>query len=677
MAAPALYGSEFLVNVSTDAGQDSPAVAGLANGNFVAVWESNAAGNNDAFARVYHADGTPLTGEIALNVSTAGNQGRPVVAALTDGRFVVAWRDDASGNFDIKARIFNGDGTPAGDEFRVNDIYISNNQQEPAIAALTGGGFVISWTSSIFGDDDIRARAFNADGSAQGSEFGPIADTANESQSAVTGLSNGNYVIVWTDATSVAGDTSGTHIEASIFSGNGSTAGLPQNVVVYTSGTSGDQTEPSVVGLSDGNFLVSWTTPVGAFDVGGGGFNASGSQFSGHIFANGVAAESQSSLAALPDGQFVVTWTDRAAEGIDSSGMHIGARRFEGVAFVGDDEFVANTRSIGDQHESAVAALGDGRFLVVWTNGGATPGAPDTTPNAVYAQIFDPRTVAVSLVGVGILNNEWVGTGFADAMDGAAGNDLIAAAAGNDSLYGGTGDDTLDGGTGDDTFTGGVDNDTYVVDSTGDVMIEAADAGIDTVLAAVTRTLDANIENLTLTGAAAANGTGNELANVMVGNAAQNSLKGAGGRDKLQGAEGRDTLVGGKGNDKLNGGIGQDILTGGAGKDRFDFDAVSETGKTVSKRDIIKDFLHATDKVDLSTIDANGSAANDGKFKFVASEGAAFTGVRGQLIWDQQNNSGSANDRTIVSGDINGDRKADFSIELTGLKALTAGDFVL
>jgi Ca2+-binding RTX toxin-like protein len=677
MATPALYGSEFLVNVSTDGGQDSPAVAGLANGNFVAVWESNAGGTNDTFARVYHANGTPLTGEIMVNASTAGNQGRPVVAALTDGRFVVAWRDDVGGDFDIKARIFNGDGSPAGNEFQVNNLFVANDQQEPAIAALAAGGFVISWTSALFGDNDIRARAFNADGSAQGNEFGPIADFANESQSTVSGLDNGNYIIAWTDATSVTGDSSGTHIEAAIFSGNGAPVG--SNFLVNTAGTPGDQTDASVIQLSDGKIVVTWTTPVGGdFDLYGVSFNAGDSPGAANGFAALVSAdETQSSVAALPNGRFAISWSDTDTVGSDSSGTHASGSLFTSGFVPLTSEFVTNSRTIGNQFEPSTAALSDGRFLTVWSNGGATPGAPDSTPNAVYAQIFDPRTEAVNLVGVGTLNNEWVGTGFADAMDGAAGNDWIASAGGNDSLYGGTGNDTLDGGIGADSSTGGAGNDVYFVDSTADVTIEAADAGIDTVLSAVTRTLDANLERLSLTGLAAVNGVGNQLANLVVGNSAGNSLKGAGGDDKLRGAEGRDTLVGGKGNDKLIGGTGKDILMGSAGRDRFDFDVASETGKTATKRDVITDFAHGTDKIDLSTIDANGSVAGNGKFKFVTSEGAAFTGVRGQLIWDQKNNSGSANDMTIVSGDINGDRKADFSIELSGLKTLTAGDFIL
>ena len=109
----ALFVSEFLVNVTTSAGEDLPSVAALANGNFVVAWEDNAAGTNDGKFRVYHADGTSLTGELPLNTSLAGNQGRPVVAALANGDFAVAWRDDAGGDFDVKGRIYHADGASA------------------------------------------------------------------------------------------------------------------------------------------------------------------------------------------------------------------------------------------------------------------------------------------------------------------------------------------------------------------------------------------------------------------------------------------------------------------------------------------------------------------------------------------------------------------------------------
>jgi Ca2+-binding RTX toxin-like protein len=92
-------------------------------------------------------------------------------------------------------------------------------------------------------------------------------------------------------------------------------------------------------------------------------------------------------------------------------------------------------------------------------------------------------------------------------------------------------------------MSGGLGNDTYVVDNPGDVVTEAASAGTDAVSASVTYTLSANVENLTLTGTAAINGTGNSRANVITGNAGNNTLDGGAGADTLVGGAGNDTYV--------------------------------------------------------------------------------------------------------------------------------------
>ena len=103
----------------------------------------------------------------------------------------------------------------------------------------------------------------------------------------------------------------------------------------------------------------------------------------------------------------------------------------------------------------------------------------------------------------------------------------------------------LNGGAGADTLIGGDGNDTYVVDNAGDVVDESTGSGTDLVQAAASFDLSqslGNVENLTLTGTAAVNGTGNGLANTIIGNSGANIIEGKGGADILDGGAGLDTV---------------------------------------------------------------------------------------------------------------------------------------
>ena len=145
-----------------------------------------------------------------------------------------------------------------------------------------------------------------------------------------------------------------------------------------------------------------------------------------------------------------------------------------------------------------------------------------------------------------------------DVIDGGVGNDTLDGGTGNDRLFGGNevdqlfgreGNDILDGGTAGDRMTGGVGNDTYYVDNVYDAVLEVSGEGTDTVFSSISYALPGPVENVTLTGSATINATGNGLKNVLMGNGAANMLDGGGWDDVLDGKGGADTLIGGAGLD--------------------------------------------------------------------------------------------------------------------------------
>src|SRR5262245_44315518 len=159
-----------------------------------------------------------------------------------------------------------------------------------------------------------------------------------------------------------------------------------------------------------------------------------------------------------------------------------------------------------------------------------------------------------------------VGLGDPDLLDGGSGNDELKGGSGRDRLNGGLGDDTLNGGTGNDTMSGGTGADIYIVDSAGDQVVELDKEGTDAVRTTLrSYTLGATLENLAFVGSGDFTGTGNTLANRIIGGDGDDALHGKGGNDRLEGRLGRDTLSGGGGRDTLLGGADRDVLAGESG----------------------------------------------------------------------------------------------------------------
>src|SRR5437588_4675787 len=98
MAGAIKWFGEFPVNTTTSSGQTHPAVMALPTGGFVVAWEdaSNTDGDTTGGAvraQIFTADSSKLGGEFLVNTTTANSEGEPAIAALEDGRFVIAYSD--------------------------------------------------------------------------------------------------------------------------------------------------------------------------------------------------------------------------------------------------------------------------------------------------------------------------------------------------------------------------------------------------------------------------------------------------------------------------------------------------------------------------------------------------------------------------------------------------------
>ncbi|MDO9382794.1 MAG: M10 family metallopeptidase C-terminal domain-containing protein, partial [Hyphomicrobiaceae bacterium] len=137
----------------------------------------------------------------------------------------------------------------------------------------------------------------------------------------------------------------------------------------------------------------------------------------------------------------------------------------------------------------------------------------------------------------------------------------------------------------------------------------------------------------------------------------------------LMGGAGNDTLAGGAGIDRLFGGIGVDTLSGGGGIDTFVF-AFGDSSAASGQHDRVNGFIAGVDRIDVSGIDAIAASGASDLFRFIGN--SAFSGAAGELNYAYNSSLGV----TVVQGDTNGDRIADFAIDLAGNITLSASDFV-
>lgn len=246
-------------------------------------------------------------------------------------------------------------------------------------------------------------------------------------------------------------------------------------------------------------------------------------------------------------------------------------------------------------------------------------------------------------------------------LNGSVGDDKLTGSNSANALNGMQGNDIIDGGLGADTMIGGAGDDVFIVAQAGDTVSELPGEGADEVRSSVSFVLGPDVENLTLTGAANRNGTGNLLDNTIVGNVGNNTLIGGGGADTLQGDAGRDRLWG-----SLNAPDGKGV--------RFVFLAGSDSPAGTG-RDWIMDFSSADgDRIDLAAIDTDPTSLADDPFVIVSSFSPG--GPAGQMTITSTGTGALAVSKLRMDTDY--DKSADMEIWVyQGGVAVTGADLDL
>jgi Ca2+-binding RTX toxin-like protein len=682
---PTLWRSSQQAN-TTDSGtggddQVGIKMVGLANGNFIALWQSNTddgpgfTAGNDVIGQLYDAEGNPIGAEFIANGSfNADDEGRIDAAALPNGNFALVFEDtDANGTsirFNIRSPSgsFISSGTIAPDP-GAGDI------GDAAITVNSDGSFLVAYQQrDIAGNQTATfATIVDAAGTA-GSPFlllsGNLSDDvgAGNQQVNVTTLVNtvspgspGNYVII---ARQLDGDT-GFNMRI-VNSTGGNVLGFTE--VSNTLGDGENDVAPTVAALSGGGFVVVWqNTDASDTDILFQRYNAAGVAQGGQVNVDddsGTDNDRTPDVVGLSDGGFVVVWDNNEAG-------TIALKRFDanGV-LVGTEEIVATDLFVS--HSSPTISLtDDGRLLVGFGTSIFTGGV--NFDNDVRYAIYDPRE--------NVINGDGTSETITSRIDGATvnglgGNDTLLGQDAADTLRGGDGDDTIRGRGGDDFIEGGLNADTIFGDDGNDTIFANTQADPDG--SGVADTISGGIGNDIITGSAAGDSIN--------GDADDDRIDGGGGADNLQGGTGFDTFVYNTG-EAASG----EIIDGGDDDDRVlvqsdetfvdatfvGIEEIEFDASFVTPRSITVAAAQIGAGLDSKlTVDFN---ANNTEDKFRVEMLGATTVDLSQFTIQDFDPAGSENDHIIILGDgddetMRGTNQRDEIFALEGNDVLDGGE---
>ncbi|WP_312510835.1 DUF4214 domain-containing protein [Massilia sp.] len=469
------FGSEFALGAAGHAASPtaSPAMATLKDGGFVTVWQSSGTDGGQLWGQVRDAAGNARGAAFAVTSGQdAAAEGEPTVAALHDGRFVVAYTVRSGDAAHIAYRIVGLDGSAGAQQFA--DAGVAGDSATPDIAVLADGSFALAWRA----DGQVQVRQFGPDGAPLGTKqtFGALGSAYDPSIVA----HGAGFVVAWGEIGDGNVYTAQPGQAATMVSGDGYAASITTTAPLA-----------HVAALADGGYVVAWdsylNSPYGfaQSDIFFQRYDAAGHALGAMTQANvdGGAGRYDATVAALDDGGFVIGWQSQAG---DFDGNGIFARRFDAAGEALDvREFAVNEYRQGDQASPVLTALAGGGFALSWLDiqadgsvqvearvlAGDTHLSTTPMPDNPSSPPDDaPRPGA----GSGVIGG---GGGFvAPALSGSAGTDVFTA---------GPGSQVIDGRGGMDKVVYSGARDGFLVNPVGcgfTVTDLAANGGVDTLL---------------------------------------------------------------------------------------------------------------------------------------------------------------------------------------------------
>jgi hypothetical protein len=367
-AQPVGYNQEFRINTYTESEQRGACVSYLSNGGFVVCWVSRYQdGSEDGiFGQIYDSNRSKIGEEFQINTSTYRFQINPSVCSLSDGGFLVCWRSNHQDydSYNIYAQVFDNIGTKVGDEFMVNS---HESAWMPCVAGLSNGGFVICWYYTIYenGTNGVYGQIYKNNTEKYGEEIHMNTYTdGNQFDPSVCGLSDGGFVVCWSSENQ-DGDKSG--IFGQIYDSTGNIRGSEFQVNTYTNSY---QLAPDVCKLSDFGFIVCWNSwgqdgsNQGVFAQ---IFNNDGLKQGGEFQVNTYTNSDQQSrsVCELANGGFIICWN---SWGQDGSGTGIFGQVYDNNNMKLGKEFQVNDYASGNQWSPTVSGSTNRDFMVCWDN---------------------------------------------------------------------------------------------------------------------------------------------------------------------------------------------------------------------------------------------------------------------------------------------------------------------